>query len=200
LIKFYTNRELSSSLDVNLARWKRWSREFLPPDPLGGMQSGYTRQYNPNEAFKVKLGGHLVADLKFAIPEAKQILNDLDGWLADKGFYFDIKGRANSDEGVDRLINRYIIFIKREKPLDNKFEFIYTVRGIISNKPVKYKGFEIMEERYVETLVGLRKNKTEALDMDIIRTLNISDVLNNFANKLGLDKAHYQVLSQLRTK
>ncbi len=196
MIKFYTNRELSRSLDVNLARWKRWSREFLPPDPLGGMQSGYTRQYNPNEAFKVNLGGHLVADLKFSIPEAKQILKDLDGWLADKGFYFDIQGRAKSDEGVDRLINRYIIFIRREKLLDNNFEFIYTVRGIISNKPVNYKGFEIMEERYVETLVGLRKNKTEIFDMDIIRTLNISDVLNNFANKLGLDKAHYQVLSQ----
>jgi hypothetical protein len=186
-------------LDINLARWKRWSREFLPPDPLGGMQSGYTRQYNPNEAFKVNLGGHLVADLKFSIPEAKQILKDLKDWLSDKGFYFEIQGRATSDEGVDRLINRYIIFIRCEKLLDNNFEFIYTVRGIISNKPVHYKGFEIMEERYVETLVGLRKNKIETFDMDIIRTLNISDFLNNFANKLGLDRAHYQVLSQLRT-
>jgi hypothetical protein len=124
----------------------------------------------------------------------------MDGWLADKGFYFDIKGRAKSDEGVDRLINRYIIFIRREKLLDNNFEFIYTVRGVISNKPVNYKGFEIMEERYVETLVGLMKNKTETIDIDIIRTLNISHVLNNFVNKLGLDKAHYQVLSKLRTK
>jgi hypothetical protein len=196
LIKFYTNRELSRRLDINLARWKRWSREFLPPDPLGGMQSGYSRQYNPNEAFKVNLGGHLVADLKFSIPEAKQILKDLDDWLSDQGFYFDIQGRATSDEGVDRLINRYIIFIRREKLLDNNFEFIYAVRGIISNKPVNYKGFEIMEERYVETLVGLRKNKNENFDMDIIRTLNISDVLNNFANKLDLDRTHYQVLSQ----
>ncbi|MEE8554146.1 MAG: hypothetical protein V3S72_12675 [Desulfobacterales bacterium] len=195
MIKFYTNRELSGRLDINLARWKRWSREFLPPDPLGGMQSGYTRQYNPNEAFKVNLGGHLVADLKFAIPEAKQILKDLDDWLADKGFDFDIQSRAKFDEGVDRLINRYIIFIRREKLLDTNFEFIYTVRGIISNKPVNYKGFEIMEERYVETLVGLRKNKTETFDMDIIRTLYISDVLNNFANKLGLDRAHYQAFN-----
>ncbi len=195
MIKFYTNRELSRRLDINLARWKRWSREFLPPDPLGGMQSGYARQYNPNEAFKVKLGGHLVADLKFTIPEAKQILKDLDNWLAEKGFYFDVQGKATSNEGVDRLVNRYIIFIRRENLLDNKFEFIYTVRGIISNKPVNYKGFEIMEERYVETLVGSKKNKTETLDMDIIRTLNISDVLNDFANKLGLDRAHFQAFN-----
>jgi hypothetical protein len=187
-------------LDINLARWKRWSREFLPPDPLGGMQSGYARQYNPNEAFKVKLGGHLVADLKFTIPEAKQILKDLDDWLADKGFYFDVQGKATSKEGVDRLVNKYIIFIRREKPLDhNNIEYIYAVRGIISKKTVNYKGFEIMEERYVETLVGSRENKIETFDMDTVRTLNITDVLNNFANKLGLDKAHYQVLSQLRT-
>lgn len=196
MIKFYTNRELSSSLDINLARWKRWSREFLPPDPLGGMQSGYTRQYNPNEAFKVYLGGHLVADLKFPIPEAKQILEDLDDWLAEKGFYFEIQGKTTSDEDVDRLINRFIIFIKREKYLDNRFEFIYTIRGIISNKPVNYKGFEIMEERYVETLIGLRKSKTETFYMDVVRTLNISDVLDNFLNMLGLDRAHYQIFPQ----
>jgi len=195
LIKFYTNRELSRRLDINLARWKRWSREFLPPDPLGGMQSGYARQYNPNEAFKVKLGGHLVADLKFTIPEAKQILKDLDDWLADKGFYFDVQGKATSNEGVDRLVDRYIIFIRRENLLDNNLEFFYTVRGIISNKPVNYKGFEIMEERYVETLVGSRENKTETFDMDTVRTLNITDVLINFVNKLDLDRAHFQAFN-----
>ncbi len=74
MINFYTNQELSKKFNVNLARWKRWSREFLPPDPLGGLQSGYARQYNPDEAFTVVLGGHLVGDLKFSIPEAKQIL------------------------------------------------------------------------------------------------------------------------------
>ena len=33
-MKYYTNRELSRLFDINLATWKRWSREFLPPDPL----------------------------------------------------------------------------------------------------------------------------------------------------------------------
>ncbi|MBW2491912.1 MAG: hypothetical protein JRE65_12275, partial [Deltaproteobacteria bacterium] len=53
MIKFFTNRELSDSLDIKLTKWKRWSREFLPPDPLGGMQSGYARQYHPDQAFTV---------------------------------------------------------------------------------------------------------------------------------------------------
>ena len=81
MIKFYTNQELSRKLNISLARWKRWSREFLPPDPLGGLQSGYARQYNPDEAFAVLLGGYLVGDLKFTIPEARQILHDLHNWL-----------------------------------------------------------------------------------------------------------------------
>ena len=58
MINYYTNRELSSLLNINLAKWKRWSREFLPPDPLGGKQSGYARQYHADQAFTLFLGGH----------------------------------------------------------------------------------------------------------------------------------------------
>ena len=60
MLRFFSNRELSAGLSIPLARWKRWSREFLSPDPLGGMQSGYARQYNLNSALKILLGGHLV--------------------------------------------------------------------------------------------------------------------------------------------
>ena len=51
MIKFYTNRELSEKLSIGLSKWKRWSREFLPPDPLGGLQSGYARQYTQDPEF-----------------------------------------------------------------------------------------------------------------------------------------------------
>ena len=87
MIKLYTNRELSEKLGINLAKWKRWSREFLPPDPLGGMQSGYARQYYFNDAFHVMLGGHLVGDLHSSVYEARRILEDLKDWLREKGFY-----------------------------------------------------------------------------------------------------------------
>ena len=60
MIKFYTNKELSRTFSINLAKWKRWSREFLPPDPLGGLQSGYARQYNLDEAFM--LTNHIDSD------------------------------------------------------------------------------------------------------------------------------------------
>ena len=37
----------------------------MPPDPLGGMQSGYARQYTVDDAFIVYLAGHLVNQMHF---------------------------------------------------------------------------------------------------------------------------------------
>lgn len=196
LIKFFMNRELSSRLGINLAKWKRWSREFLPPDPLGGMQSGYTRQYSPDDAFKVYLGGHLVSELKYAIPEARQILGDLWKWFADKCFYFDIKGTALFSNSVEALIKKYIIIIRQERSLNQNFEFYYTARGIISNKPVCYKGFEVVEELYTETLIGQQPDRSASQDKNSIKTLNITDILESFVVQMDLDRAHYPIFSQ----
>ena len=196
LIKFFMNRELSSRLGINLAKWKRWSREFLPPDPLGGMQSGYARQYSPDDAFTVYLGGHLVSELKYAIPEARKILGDLRKWLADKGFYFDIKGNALFNNRVEVLIKKYIIIIRQERSLNQNFEFYYTARGIISNKPFCYKGFEVMEELYTETLIGQQPDRSASQDKNSIKTLNITDILESFVVQMDLDRAHYPTLSQ----
>ena len=115
MIKFYTNRELSKNLDINLAKWKRWSREFLPPDPLGGMQSGYARQYNLDDSFTVYLGGYLVSDLRFTIPEVKQILEDLYEWLVDTGFYFVAKHDPKPKTDIEHSIKEYQICILNEK-------------------------------------------------------------------------------------
>jgi len=195
MIKFYTNKDLSKRLGINLAKWKRWSREFLPPDPLGGMQSGYARQYHPDQAFTVFLGGHLVADLKFSIPEARHIMQDLKSWLSDKGFFFVPNGYVVSDKGVSALVQKYIIFIRCEKRTQNRFKFIYTVRGIISNEPVLHKGFDVMKKLYVETSVngGAEKVTTEG-NMNVVKTLNITGILNVFVDAVGLDRSRYPAL------
>jgi hypothetical protein len=194
MIKFFTNREVSKRLNINLSKWKRWSREFLPPDPLGGMQSGFARQYSPDGAFTVYLGGHLVADLKFAIPEAKQIVTDLHSWFVEKGLYFDARTNATVTQGVDRLIKKYIIFIEREKDPGNAIHFMYTIRGIISNEPDNYSGFEIMKELYVETSIGLPPKKKSTINMNIVKILNITDVLNSFVVGLNLNRSRYSAL------
>ncbi len=195
MIKFFTNRELSDRLGIKLAKWKRWSREFLPPDPLGGMQSGYARQYNPDQAFTVFLGGHLVADLKFTIPEANQIIQDLNKWLSEKGFFFDLRGHSMSDRGMDALIKKYIIFIRREKGVDKRFKFIYTIRGVISNEPVQHKGFEMMKKLYVETSVNQRPEKPSEMDMNVVKTLYIKGILSDFVDAVGLERNRYAALS-----
>jgi hypothetical protein len=195
MIKFFTNRELAGTLDVNLSKWKRWSREFLPPDPLGGMQSGYARQYHPDEAFTVYLGGHLVADLKFTIPEAKQILYDLNGWLEGNGFYFNVKGVVPTASSESISVGRYYIFISREqRSVPKPADFYYTVRGIISKELARYKGVEVMKETYAETMIGSRKEMNSDHNMDIVTMLNITDVLHHFVYCLGLDRIHYPTL------
>ena len=195
MIKFYTNRDLSERLGIKLAKWKRWSREFLPPDPLGGMQSGYARQYHPDQAFTVFLGGHLVADLNFSIPDARHIMQDLKSWLSDKGFFFEPNGHVVSDNGVDALIQKYIIFIRREKETENRFKFVYTIRGIISNEPVFYKGFDVIKKLYVETSLnsGSKKVVTEG-NMNVDKILNITGILNVLVNAVGLDSKRYPAL------
>lgn len=195
MIKFFTSRALSQRLEINHAKWKRWSREFLPPDPLGGMQSGYARQYNPDQAFTVYLGGLLVADLKFTIPEAKQIIQDLQGWLAEKGFSFNASGKILAGTGEDEIVKKHILLIEGGKRKDDRFDFIYTVRGIISNESVDYNGFEIMKERYTQTPIGLRPEKPSTMGMNIVKMLKLTDILNNFVNLMDLDRMHYPAIS-----
>ena len=195
MIKFYTNRELSHKLGINLAKWKRWSREFLPPDPLGGMQSGFARQYSPDEAFIVHLGGHLVANLKFSIPQVKQILKDLNRWLSEHGFFFDAKANAELVEGIYGLIKKYRIYIFRKKDFhEGKDDFIFKIRGIISSNPVVHNGLQVFEERYVEIIIERRSNDHDFFDNTSMRILNITDILEQFVKSLGQDKGCYKAL------
>lgn len=118
---YYESRYLSERLNVNISKWKRWSREFLDPDPLGGLQSGVARQFNLQDAFKVFLGGFLVSELKFTIPESLKILSDLSPWLKKKGFFrIDSQLRPSHQNGLQA---HYVyIFCMPEK------RFTYAIR------------------------------------------------------------------------
>lgn len=180
MIRYYINRELSQKLEINLAKWKRWSREFLQPDPLGGMQSGYARQYSIENAFTVYLGGHLVADMKFAMPDAKQILNDLHKWLTENRFYFISKAGSKPSKGVDNLVKRYIIFIYRMNLEQATIGFHYKIRGMISDKIIDCKGFQARQERFMETIICPQTNKHATLDLINVKMLNITELHEKF--------------------
>jgi hypothetical protein len=113
-IHYYLARDLAGRLEINLAKWKRWSREFLPPDPLGGLQSGFARQYSLKEALLVALGGFLVGELKFAVPEARAILKDLGPWLRTAG-YLRLRINGVSSQKDPKQDAHDLIFV-RPKP------------------------------------------------------------------------------------
>jgi len=185
MIKFHTNKELSQALNINLAKWKRWSREFLPPDPLGGLQSGYARQYNLDEGFTIFLGGHLVGDLKFTIPESRQILNDLYQWLVDHDFYFDFSGTANPVKESGYPVQNYqIAIINRKISSGSIFGFSYWVKAVLSVEPVDFGDDQIRQEHFIETLIGPLADRPAYLSAESYCVLNINALRQNFLNSL----------------
>jgi len=182
MYEIFTNRDLAARLEINLAKWKRWSRAFLPPDPLGGLQSGYARQYNFNDAFKVFLGGYLVGALKFSIPEARRILQDLNQWLIDHGFYQDLEETARPTPGADRHAREFRIDIR---PLDPGPEpgrpFQYIISGLISDEPAVYQGDAVRHRFYSETTFPDRPADADSPLPADIRGINISALQRFFA-------------------
>lgn len=137
MIHYFTNREIAEKLDINLARWKRWSRAFLPPDPLGGLQSGYARQYVFKDLFKVYLGGHLISYVKLSVTDAQTVLSDLDPWLKKTGF-LELNGsveKLRQRVGVERT---YRIYLQPLSPANGKKKtaFGYLIQKILDTQPV----------------------------------------------------------------
>ena len=185
MIRFYTNRELSHRLGINLARWKRWSREFLPPDPLGGMQSGYARQYNPDEAFTVFLGGYLVGNLKFTIPEARRILADLQVWLLEHGFYFGMSDSKSDKTRTITSLNRYRISIRAVNSHESRhLGFIYSARGVVAEREREFDGVPVKEQCYVESRFGLTDAEKENTICASSRVIFITELRDTFLNRL----------------
>lgn len=120
---YFDSKYLSKSLNINTAKWKRWAREFLPPDPLGGYQSGFARQFSHKDAFRVFLGGYLVSVLRLTIPEARQVLMDLDAWMKKQGLYSLPGDPLNGAAKVDHV---YIYDMGNGK-------FAYAVRTITAH-------------------------------------------------------------------
>ena len=186
MIKFYTNQELSHKLNINLARWKRWSREFLPPDPLGGLQSGYARQYNVDQAFTVYLGGYLVGDLRFTIPEARRILLDLHSWLVAHRFYTVYTRDDPSIRENNPAILYYQIAVGRWVNADNADPgFFYVTKGIMEDELEDVNGIAVRQERFVESTINIEINTASIRTAAGFCLLNISVLHNRFLTSLN---------------
>ncbi|MBW2613344.1 MAG: hypothetical protein JRD49_03240 [Deltaproteobacteria bacterium] len=189
MIKFYVNRELSDLLDIRLSKWKRWSREFLPPDPLGGMQSGYARQYTPDQAFTVYMGGHLVSALNFSIAEVKQILEDLTPWLRKQNILGQTNGSLHQGKrnrgGVD---SRVYIFRRLSK--DNTgVAFAYIERTRLYEEAYEQHGAHVRREVYRERSISAAVSGETVAAADNLEKIDsrifyVTHLYDRFAKKL----------------
>ena len=153
-------------------------REFLPPDPLGGLQSGYARQLSLRDAFTVYLGGFLVGELCFGVQEAKSILADLSVWLKKEG-YFRLHFQ-NGDTKEFFASQAPLVLIDIFKAADQGFR--YLIREIVfetaSSQP------DSMEVKYNRTLVGSDPTPQFATGLFCCRTLAISALYGEFLIKV----------------
>jgi hypothetical protein len=178
-MKTYKNRELSEKLGINFQRWKRLSREFLPPDDIASLPKGMARKFTPNEAFTVYLGTHLI-DLGFSIVEAKKIIEDLFPWLTEKMQW--VGNLHYMKKGIDQHIKQYTISVipikiwpnipkinwpwsfqdEESKSLETtceieewyksqkpRFGFNYKIRGYITSERDEYDGYPVMSEKFI---------------------------------------------------
>jgi hypothetical protein len=186
MIHYYTNRELAQKLEINLARWKRWSREFLPPDPLGGLQSGYARQYLFKDLFKVFLGGHLLSHLKLSLVESRQVVADLSPWLKKNGFLEEnsLNGRKAKVGGSNRQI---IYFCPAGSPrTKNGTGFRYLIREVLEAFPEKNKEDRQITVTYQESCIPSNdKGAAEVLNHPEVRMIHLTGVWQQVVAKLG---------------
>ena len=167
-----TNRDASEKLGVKLAKWKRWSREFLPPDPGAGMQAGYAREYGMDECFTVYLGGHLVSKLKFSVPDSKRILEALIPWMKEKGF-LPLEFYANEDTEPSWGLS-----------ISVHDEVAIMAKGIIENliveSPDEYDGpGTVCLQRYISELVG-----DGMFNSEVSRNLEITTFVFKFIGEI----------------
>ena len=56
-----TNKILSVRLDIPINKIRRWTKEFLQPDPEVTLKSGHARKFSSNDGFYIYLGGYMVS-------------------------------------------------------------------------------------------------------------------------------------------
>ncbi|MGD9330665.1 MAG: hypothetical protein PVJ53_05095 [Desulfobacterales bacterium] len=182
MLKFYLNRELSARLGIPLSRWKRWSREFLPPDPLGGLQSGYARQYSVKDSFSVYLAGYLVAVVGFSIPETRQILNDLNGWLK-KNIITPYQAMATS-EGDDWAAATKLELLIIPAEGRTSPAFTYRVRFLRERKFLSGGNMPLWQEQFTEQTLKPCKPSRGGCYPICARRVDISTVAQYFFQRL----------------
>ncbi len=186
MLKFYLNRELSERLGIPLNRWKRWSREFLPPDPLGGLQSGYARQYSIRDAFHVYLAGYLVSATGFSIPEARLVLNDLKTWL--KKNIID-NHEAGDERFSDRVKNPFNVELQIIPTRCNAPpSFSYRIRSLIECRSFARDDQTFYQETFMEEVIKPGESVNNGCYPTCPQKVDLSTLVSCFFKQLENNK------------
>ncbi len=171
---YFKSKYLAEKLDINVAKWKRWTREFLDPDPLGGYQSGFARQFSFKDAFRVFLGGHLVGTLHFTIPQTRQILFDLHPWLKRNQMYTWPMPSEIRPRGLCRRVYIY--------EMDEGDGQGYAVRGVVPHTAVRNDGLH--EEVFSLELIGLSMERFSSERFTHARVIDVDALHHQFRKKV----------------
>lgn len=194
MLKFFTNRQLAVKFGLPLAKLKRWSREFLPPDPLGGLQSGVARQYSVDQAWILFLGAHLVAELKAGIPEAKRILEDLTPFFKDAGVFANAPVRNHYRLGDSGKLPLFTVTISRMTAARvDSGPLCYTIRAEISRETDRQAERAVHQVRYLEEHIP--PSSSSGTEGATAKVLRLSMMVERFAKSLGLDLALFPILN-----
>ena len=192
MIRYYTNRELAQKLEVNLARWKRWSRAFLAPDPLGGMQSGYARQYLFRDLFNVFLGGFLLGHLKLSVPESQRVLTDISPWLEQNGYYdWSHANGAGTLPGC-RTGGQTLFFCPATPPgAACPIAFRYVIRETIRQVAGSGEAGAHISITYKEIFIPATSGREESpREHHEVRMINLTALFNRVVDRLARKAAH----------
>ena len=113
------SKDLAEAFGIGIPTWKRWAKEFLGPGP-GKHKRGQARQYTPEDALKIYLGGLLVSDHGLAVHEARRALRTLWPWIKAQGYLKKVtEGRFEHEPSE---IKTWDILIQRKK--DGKVQLL----------------------------------------------------------------------------
>ena len=184
-----TNTILAKKLDIPLSKIRRWTKEFLPPDPLATRRSGYTRKFSENDGFMVYVSGYLVSNLDFSFASTRDIMKELSSWIYKIGLLPDIPSSAKK-LGVDRKIQDYEVnFFPLEKNVGWSYYIIGIVKETLSeSKDAMGREYFKGQRDYVAYQISESTTYDYKSSRRIDKKLPISELLYNFLDRIKADQ------------
>ena len=199
MVRYFTSRMISEKLGINLAKWKRWSREFLPPDPLGGKQSGYARHYSVEEAVTVYLGGLLVGRLNLSVPESKALLIPFVEWMTQNNL-MPVQNHQSADAANGRHMEEKPVKLILQSNAEGKNRYI--IQQVLQSKnmaksdaslsdPVPHPSeTSVYREETISEIEIFPAPSDQTVDNRIVgpiseKTLHVSTAIQHFLKCLG---------------